>query len=87
MSETNTQASDKMLSVKHKDYNYNDFFQKFPPHLSMSEKVRLTCELYENNYFIGKELKELDDPRVTAVGTSVYKWEWEKKSWIAFDFF
>jgi hypothetical protein len=50
-----------MLSVKHKDYNYNDFFQKFPPHLSMSEKVRLTCELYENNYFIGKELKELDD--------------------------
>jgi hypothetical protein len=61
LSEKNTQTINKKSTVKHKDFNYNDFFQKIPAHLSMSEKVRLTCELYENNYFIGKELKELDD--------------------------
>jgi hypothetical protein len=59
--ETTAPASIKKSAIKHKDYNYNDLFAKFPIHLIMSEKVRLTCVLYENHYFIGKELKELDD--------------------------
>ena len=36
------------------------YFRKFPKELTITEKIKYTVELYNNNYFIDRDVRELD---------------------------
>ena len=40
--------------------SFSFYFNELPGHLSIRDKIKLKCDLYDNNFFIGKKLEDIE---------------------------